>query len=160
MQAAARDATLEGGGANNELIDEAVERQVSRVVGLDAEFESSRMSYTDFRAVGTPEVFRDRSTPLNNRYDAGVDCFIDMNGNGVWNADAGAEGQGGAQDAVMYTMSVSYEPFFPVSGFIEFLRGGEIEAEATALSASTVLRNQPWDTQRVPPRICPPGVTW
>ena len=42
-----------------------------------------------------------------------VGGYVDENGNGSWDADIGKSGNGGANDVVMYTVSVEYDPLFP-----------------------------------------------
>lgn len=139
---AARDATLEGGAAAGATLDSTVATQVRRVTGQRATVAASRLSYTDFRGVGTPERFTDNGSPGNNRYDPG-ECFVDTNGNGSWDSDIGRSGQGGAQDAVLYKVTVTYPRLFPMAGMLGWSNTQEI-------SASTVLRNQPYADQVVP----------
>ena len=40
--------------------------------------------------------------------------FEDANANGTWDEDRGSDGQGGARDAVLYVVSVSYRRAFGV----------------------------------------------
>ena len=140
MQMAARNSTLESGLTSQTSIDNYVKNQVKLVVGSAATFTSSRLSYTDFSSVGTPERYVD--TNGNGKYDAG-ECFEDVNGNGQWDADLGKTGQGGADDAVLYTMTVSYKRMFPMAGMLGW------SANQT-ITASTVLRNQPYGSQATP----------
>jgi Flp pilus assembly protein TadG len=143
---AARDATLEGGGDAGVELDNKVATQVRLVTGERATFTPVRLSYTDFRGVGTAERFTDAGAPGNNRYDRG-ECFFDTNGNGVWDSDIGRSGQGGAQDAVLYRVTVSYPRLFPMPRMLGWSGTQEI-------SASTVLRNQPYADQVVPVVSC------
>jgi Flp pilus assembly protein TadG len=142
MQQAGRNSTLESGAGSATAIDNYVKNQVKRVVS-NAVFDPvpERKSYTDFGQVGNPEKFVDK-TPFNNKYDNG-ECYEDINGNGKWDADRGKSGQGGADDAVLYTVSVRYKRFFPMSNLFGW------SAEQT-VKASTVLRNQPFGDQPVP----------
>lgn len=66
--------------------------------------------------------------------------FEDANGNGLWDPDRGIVGQGGARDAVLYTVEVRYPRAFPVSGLIG------LDPEFVS-RAATVLRNQPFGSQ-------------
>lgn len=142
---AARDATLEGGAAAGTALDNAVAREVRKVAGRNATVAASRLSYTDFRGVGTPERFTDAGSPGNNRYDAG-ECFFDENGNGSWDSDVGRSGQGGAQDAVLYKVIVTYPRLFPMARMLGWTANQQI-------TASTVLRNQPFAGQIVPTAV-------
>ena len=84
----------------------------------------------------------------NGKYDKG-ECFEDVNGNGVWDSDMGEGGQGGADDAVLYTMTVSYNRLFPMAKMLGW-------SATQTITASTVLRNQPYGTQSTstPQTIC------
>jgi hypothetical protein len=76
--------------------------------------------------------------------------FEDVNGNDTWDADRGADGMGGARDAVLYTATLSYPRAFPLMGLLGF------DNTVTA-RARTVLRNQPYGNQDVTVAIghCP-----
>jgi len=82
-------------------------------------------------------VFTD--TNGNGECDAG-EPYEDVNRNNVWDRDGANAGQGGAKDATLYTVTMSYPRFFPVYKLV----GG---SDTTRISASTVLRNQPYGEQ-------------
>jgi Flp pilus assembly pilin Flp len=142
LEDAGRDSTLQTGAINTASLDAQVQSIVRKVVGPSATFTPLRLSYTNFSDIGTPERFVDLA-PLNNRYDAG-ECFEDVNGNGVWDADRGRTGQGSAQDAVVYRITVAYPRLFPMAGLLGW-------SETQEIRASTVLRNQPFAPQTIPP---------
>ncbi len=146
LQDAGRDAGLESGSLNLSTIDTYVEDQVKSVVP-GAEFTYERRNYQEFGDVGEPEDFTDSND--NGVYDDD-ECFIDSNGNEAWDSDKGKSGLGGANDIVLYTVTVSYDRLFP----FWHLAGGERSAE---VKASTTLRNQPFGTQAERPsvQICP-----
>jgi Flp pilus assembly protein TadG len=146
MQMAARNSTLESGLTSQAAIDAYVENQVKSLVGPGATYTVNRLSYTDFSHVGKAEPYTD--TNGNGQYDKG-ECFEDDNGNGQWDSDMGKGGQGGADDAVLYTMTVSYNRLFPMARMLGW------PAKQT-ISAATVLRNQPYSAQNTstPPTIC------
>lgn len=147
VEDAGRRSTLQSGTANISSIDAAVTKVVRPILGNDAVFTPGRTSYTTFSDVGTPERFVDKA-PFNNKYDPG-ECFEDANGNGVWDADRGKNGQGNAQDIVVYKISVSYPRMFPMAGLLGW-------PENETVGASTVLRNQPWAAQAIPTvNVCP-----
>jgi Flp pilus assembly protein TadG len=141
MQMAARNSTLESGLTSQSTIDDYVEDQLTFVVGSSATFDSTRKSYSDFSKVGTAERYTD-TAPVNGRYDPG-ECFEDVNANGRWDSDLGKAGQGGAQDAVLYTMTVTYNRLFPMASLLGW-------SSQQSISASTVLRNQPYGNQVLP----------
>jgi Flp pilus assembly protein TadG len=141
MQQAGRNSTLETGASTTSAIDDYVKNQVKKVTGPNVTFTPVRKSYADFASVGKAENFVDK-VPKNNKYDAG-ECFEDVNGNGVWDSDLGKSGQGGADDAVLYTMTVSYKHLFPVAKLLGWTANQSV-------TASTVLRNQPYGDQVAP----------
>jgi hypothetical protein len=138
---AGRDNTIEG--SDTSAIDAQVQGQVKPVAGGYADFESERLSYTNFSEVGLAEEYVDANA--NDEYDVG-ECYEDMNGNAQWDADMGTIGQGGASDVVLYRMTVSYPRMFPMAGFLGW-------DENVSISASTVLRNQPYGAQTDTPSV-------
>lgn len=92
--------------------------------------------YQNFSDIGKPEPFTDQA-PFNGRYDAG-EPFVDVNGNGKWDADMGAAGVGGPGAVVVYR--VSYD--WPIlTGLMKPLLG---DAGVVHLSVSTAARNEPF----------------
>jgi hypothetical protein len=67
--------------------------------------------------------------------------FEDLNNNGNWDADRGTAGQGGARDAVLYNVTISYPRLFPVARLIPG------QSDTFTMTATTVLRNQPYGLQ-------------
>lgn len=140
IQKAARDSSIEGAYSREAALDARV-TEVVRDIAPDAVLTFKRRSYTNFSDVGQPEDFTDS--------DGDGTCndgepYEDANGNGTWDANgSGSEGFGGARDAVLYTVTVSYERYFPAWK----LMGADDRA---TMQASTVLRNQPYDLQQVP----------
>ncbi|GAA0279346.1 hypothetical protein GCM10009127_20580 [Alteraurantiacibacter aestuarii] len=136
IQKAARDSSIEGGPATSATIDARVTRSVQNLVG-NATFEFERDAYTNFADISRPEDFTD----LN---DDGVcnagEPFEDVNGNNSWDSDRGTAGGGGARDAVLYTVSVTYDRKFPLHMMIGL-------PPTVTTVARTVLRNQPYATQ-------------
>lgn len=141
---AARSSTLERNNESQAEMDEKVLEQIQAVnPGATATFD--RKSFKNFSDANAPEKFTDGNN--NGKCDAG-EQYEDLNNNNSWDKDAGANGQGGASDAVIYTVSVQYPRLFPLAGFI----GG---SNVVDMKAQTVLRNQPFSTQAAPKaRIC------
>ena len=132
--------------ANKPLLT-AVLQAVKNVNG-NAGFVSgypTRKSYATFGYI-SPESFVD--TNGNGKRDAG-ECYTDVNGNSTWDADPGVSGNGGAGDTVLYTASITYTRLFPMSIWMGWSR-------TATLSASTVLKNQPWAAQAssTPATVC------
>jgi hypothetical protein len=155
VQKAARDSTIEGAADNAATIDGRVVAMVGKLVKNMAQNCSAdaaapswcalRENYDKFTEVG-PEPLDD--TNHNGVRDAG-ECFVDTNGNGVWDQDPGATGQGGANDVTLYTMRIRYPHVFPVARLLGWT--GPMEIKAT-----TLLKNQPYATQsdQTNVRIC------
>ena len=135
VQKAGRDSGIEGGATQISTLDANVQTAV-RVWSKPAPFSSTRRNYDTFTEVA-PEPFID--TNGNGVRNPG-ECFTDQNINGVWDADPGAAGQGGAGAVTLYTMTVTYPRLFPVWGFFGVAR-------SQSISASTLLKNQPYATQ-------------
>lgn len=142
VQKAARDSTIEGGGSNINTIDTKV-KTLLQTVAANATFKSERFTFYDFNEVGPPEPFNDANA--NGQWDT-TECFEDTNGNGYWE---GKPGQGGADDIVQYTMTMTYPEILPLSKFLNWPALNQI-------SATTTLRNQPFGQQtRASGTICP-----
>lgn len=136
---AARSSTLERNNQDQTAVDDRV-RQRILAVNPSAEVTFERRSYKHFSNANSPEKFTDSNR--NGQCDAG-EQFEDANGNTEWDADAGSAGQGGASDAVIYTVRVRFPRFFPLTAFI----GGD---KVQLMAAQTVLRNQPFAAQAQP----------
>lgn len=135
---AGRDSALENGTALGPTLDARVENAVHKVAG-NATLSFSRNSFRNFSdaAASQPEDFTDTDgdgTCNNN------EPYEDANNNSVWDADGGDDSQGGAKDAVVYTATATYPRLFPVSGLIGL-------PDTVTLTATTVLRNQPFSDQ-------------
>jgi Flp pilus assembly protein TadG len=149
LQKAARDATLETGlaTATQTTLDDKVKSQV-RALANNSTITFSRRYYRSFTNAAANQFEPYTDTNGNGTCNGG-EPYQDNNNNSVWDATGGNTGQGGAKDAVLYTVTVSYPRFFPVYRFV----GG---SNTTVLTASTVLRNQPYGDQAVPTvRNCP-----
>lgn len=136
VEQAARLNTLETNATSQTHIDDAVRAQVGRVARY-GNLAFSRQSYQDFSAVGTPEDFTD--TNGDGIRNPG-ECFQDANGNGSWDADRGSSGQGGANDVVLYRVSLTFNRLFPLWKMLG-------ESQSKTITVATTLRNQPYGTQ-------------
>jgi hypothetical protein len=136
VQQAARGASVQSGAGNPATADAAVTAAVRAIVP-NAELAFSRRAYSTFSDVNRPEDFTDidKDGVCNNG-----DPFEDANGNGTWDEDRGTAGGGGARDAVLYVVDVSYPRAFGVAQFVGL-------SETFTTQAVTVLRNQPWEAQ-------------
>lgn len=131
----ARLATLEDYADDQDALDENVRGRVLAVFkNADVEFE--RLAYESYDQVGKPEPLTDNNG--NGVWDTG-ECFEDMNATGSWEADRGSSGNGGADDVVLYTVSMTFNRVLPVWKMLG-------QPQEKTLAASTVLRNQPYNS--------------
>jgi Flp pilus assembly pilin Flp len=137
LQQAARASTIEGAGSNLTNIDAIIGTTIHHAVP-HVKLTFTRRSYTNFSDVSMAEDFTDADG--NGVCDNG-EAFEDANGNGSWDSDRGLLGQGGARDAVLYTVTMTYPRMFPVASLIGM-------SPNVSTSAATVLRNQPYAEQK------------
>lgn len=136
IQKTARDSSIEGASGNQSTLDGKI-TTVVQAIAPGAALTFKRRAYQNFSDVARGEDYTD--TDLNGICDKG-EPYEDANNNNTWDSLAGADGFGGARDAVHYTVTVNFERIFPAYAFI----GG---SKMAALTAETVLRNQPYATQ-------------
>ena len=136
VQKTARDSTIENADVSLKDIDNRVEKAVLALMP-NADLKFDRKSYSNFGDVAVPEDFKDINGDgtCNNG-----EPYEDANGNDFWDEDRGREGLGGARDAVLYTVSISYPRAFGVAKMLGASDNFEMEA-------ATVLRNQPFSDQ-------------
>jgi len=142
---AGRSSSLQAAQAGQTAIDATVSSQIHAIIP-SASVTFSRRNYVNFSDRGRPEDFTDANG--NDAYDPG-ECFTDENDNAQWDTDVSKDGQGGANDVVLYTANVDYRGVLP-----DFSTLGMTGLRT--ISASTTLRNQPFSVQtaRVSHRIC------
>ena len=145
MQKAARDASLETGtqSSTQNVIDAVVTEQVQRLA-KNATVTITRTNFRDYTKAATAvkEPFTDSSigSPYRNGTCDHGEPYQDNNNSGSWDIDNGKNGQGGAQDTVIYSAQVSYPRLFP------FMKAVGLPANVT-ITASTALVNQPYGDQ-------------
>lgn len=140
VQKIARDSALESGSGSSaqNALDDKVRGQ-AKALANNAQVEVTRRFYRTFTdaAAARAEIWTD--TNGNGTCDE-EEPYEDANRNGAWDADGGDAGQGGAKDATLYTVAVTYPRLFPFYN----VAGG---SRTTKITASTVLRNQPYSDQ-------------
>ena len=134
VEKAARDSSLETG--NTSLADAAVEGVIGKVLP-GAVVTSTRESYYDFSDIDRPEPWNDAN---NDGACSTGETFVDENGNGSWDEDVGSTGNGGANDVVVYKVTVTYEPVFKVPLV-------PLDWNTREITSTAVHRNQPFATQ-------------
>ncbi|MBX3594079.1 TadE/TadG family type IV pilus assembly protein [Sphingomonas sp.] len=156
VQKTARDSTLESGSDADAqaALDEKVRMQI-KALANNATIDITRRYYRTFTDAAAARAETWTDTNSNGVCD-GSEPYEDANNNNVWDRDGADNGQGGAKDATLYTVTVTYPRMFPLYNFIGVSR-------TTKLTATTVLRNQPYGDQSTyataTVRNCPPAVT-
>jgi hypothetical protein len=144
VQKAGRDLTLESAGSREAEIDARVRAQIETLMPSGAEVRFEKLAHADFADIGEPETILGddpQGAPGHGVCEAAKnERYVDANGNSRWDADRGKVGIGGARDAVLYTVVVTYPRLLPMYS----LAG--LPNEVT-VEASTVLRSQPFDEQ-------------
>lgn len=122
--------------ADTTKADAYVTAMVQRVAP-GAEVKFKRSSYYDFADLKRAEAWNDKNA--NGKCDNG-ETYTDENRNGQWDADVGTSDNGGGNDVVLYTATVTYTPVF----IVPFMPGSTSQR---TLTASTVRKNQPYALQ-------------
>lgn len=143
LEQAARQVTVSS-TSNTASIAAQVRKQVQRILPRAA-VSVTPSSYYDFAHVGKPEPITTDTAPLGT-YNQG-DCFQDLNGNGVWDADAGSTGTGGSEDVVYYNAVVTYPNLLPVARLLGL-------SGTTTITGTTMMKNQPYASQPDPVVVC------
>lgn len=142
MESAVREASrfgITGYAEDGETREEGITRIMqAQSHGLlnPAKIVIDTLVYSQFDKIGQPEPYTDANA--NNQYDSG-EAFVDVNGNGEWDPDMGATGAGDAGDVVIYRVTYPWQMFTPFAQSL-FPNQGQI-----TLSASMVVRNEPYD---------------
>lgn len=123
------------GVSREEVIKDLVGENTLGLVDMSKTAVTTK-TYSSFAEVGRPEPFGDGND--NDVCDAG-ESYTDVNGNGAWDDDMGADGAGGPGDVVLYTISFEWDFLTPIPGQV-FGQDGTIP-----MNASVVVRNEPWD---------------
>lgn len=135
VQKAARDSSLES--ANTATADSMVSEMVAPVLP-GATFTSKRTSYYDFADIGRPEKWNDAN---NDGTCNSGELYVDEIENGRWDQDVGASGNGGANDVVVYSVSVTYDPTFKIPFLPE-------QWATRTLKSTAIKKNQPFANQK------------
>lgn len=140
IQKAARDSSVEDADA---VVDGRVISAV-RAIAPDASLTFHRSAYDSYANVAKPEDFTDLD---NDGTCNNGEPFEDANGNNAWDRDRGTSGFGGARDAVLYEVTVTYDRPFPITRLVPGM------SHQVSTVARTVLRNQPFGMQQTTTRV-------
>jgi Flp pilus assembly protein TadG len=105
----------------------------------------SKKNYTDYSRIDAAEKI---TTDVDNDgvLDIG-DCWLDEDGNGEFGVNEGAEGLGGADDGVYYTVTLTLPRLFPLASMIGL-------PEDQTITVRTLVINQPYGTQETRETVC------
>ena len=140
VQKAARDSSLESAAVGNVdgAIDATVREQVHNL-HHEATFAASRRYYRTFSdaAAAKEETYTDGN---GNHTCDDNEPYLDTNNNNHWDRDGADNGQGGAKDRTLYTVSITYPRLLPLATWIGL-------PAVVKQQASTILENQPYSEQ-------------
>jgi hypothetical protein len=145
----ARQATVEvpaisGTGTVEQRLNAAIQGRMGKLVKRGT-YTIGKKSYYDFTSIGKPEkIVTDVNG--NGRIDTG-DCWQDNNRNGTWDSDSGKDGMGGADDVVVYTVTLDMPRLLPLGRLIGL-------PNTQRVMVKTTVRNQPYANQASPPVDC------
>lgn len=141
---ASRRATI--GDRTAAQIDQIIKDRVAMLSNAMNVKRIKKENFYNFTNVGKPEkITFDKNN--NNVYDAADDCYEDANNNGVYDVNMNT-GLGTADDIVRYTVEVEYPNVMPVNALMGW-------GTKQYITASTVLRNQPFTSRAMPTVRCP-----
>lgn len=132
----ARDAST--GEMTVAQIEQAVTDGLDTLILKNATIDVTTQSYFDFTNIGKPEKLT-TDVNSNGTVDPG-DCFIDNNGNDIFDTDYGIAGTGGPDDIVSYQIEITSPRLFPLASMIGL-------SDTMKVSNSTAVRNQPFGAQ-------------
>jgi Flp pilus assembly protein TadG len=138
VQKAARRATV--GGQTPAQIDDYVRAQLTQF-SKNATVTITKTNYYEFSGIGKPEKLT-LDANSNSAWDTG-DCYQDLNNNGTWESVAGRTGLGGSDDVVYYKVAVDFPRLLPLTKIMGW-------SNMSQVTATTVMRNQPYGAQIVP----------
>lgn len=145
LQEAARNSALQVGSVATQqaAIDAEVSTQVKRL-NKNAVVTFKRRFYKTFDAANKKKHENDINSAVPAKNNDGLceigESYLDANNNDTYDSDGGNNGQGGAQDMVIYRVTVTYPRLFPLAGLIGL-------PSNVVVSAQTVMQNQPYSAQ-------------
>lgn len=131
-------------------VEDSVNKRLDPVLlsGVDVNVETK--SYYQFTGIGKSE--RITVDANNNGQLEESDCFIDENSNASFDSDIGLDGLGGANDVVVYKITIESRNLTPMSSFLGLENDFSVVARSTG-------RNQPFaaQVQHQPQEYCVSG---
>lgn len=132
------------GDTIEEQIDSALQERMDVLVH-GGTFAIDKSAYHQFSRMGRPEKLT-RDPDGDGQVDPG-DCWRDDVPNGEFDTDSGRTGTGGADDIVMYEVTVVTPRIVPIANFIGL-------PDDYTITVNTAIRNQPYADQAQPGVAC------
>lgn len=159
LEARARAASLDG--ATESQFDTEIREAMYRILPKYAEDEDnvilSKKNYTDYSRIDAPEnITTDHNGngvldgPADWDGDGVIDtgdCWMDEDNNGSFGINQGADGLGGADDGVYYTVTLQFPRLFPLASMMGL-------PEQQSVTVKTLVINQPYGTQAERAIVC------
>jgi hypothetical protein len=105
----------------------------------------TKKNYTDYSRIDAAEKIT-TDVDEDGELDVG-DCWLDEDGNGEYGTNEGADGLGGADDGVYYTVTLTFPRLFPLASMIGL-------SEDQTITVRTLVINQPYGTQEARETVC------
>ena len=140
VEQAGRESTLET--AKKKDIEKKVKAEIA-LVAPQAKVKLNWRSHGSYTEIGGFENFTDMN---NDGVCNNGEPFEDANGSGKHDKKDGKNGMGKAQDAVVFTVTATYDRIFPLPSLDGFTKTNTIET-------GTVLRNQPYREKSKKPKV-------
>lgn len=141
---ASRRATV--GDKTGDQIDQILKDRVGMLSNAANVKEIKKENFYNFTNVGKAEKITNDVAPIGV-YNAATDCYEDANNNGVYDINMN-NGLGTADDIVRYSITVEYPNIMPVNSVLGW-------GTKQTITASTVMRNQPFTSRAMPTIRCP-----
>ncbi|AEG48251.1 hypothetical protein Sphch_0556 [Sphingobium chlorophenolicum L-1] len=143
LERASRLSTIQT--VNSTAVEADIEATIKRIVP-SATISTSKSSFYQYSNINAMERLT-KDVNNNGTLDSG-DCWEDVDNNGSRNvATTGLNGIGGADDIVRYNTVVTYNRILPLYRFIGI-------GNTATLTASTMMRRQPYEVQTIPTPKC------
>lgn len=147
LEAEARSASLDG--STESQFDSDIRTAMYEILPDYARNEEnitlSKKNYTDYSRIDAAEKM---TSDVNNNgvLDVG-DCWLDEDENGEYGTNEGADGLGGADDGVFYTVTLELPRLFPLASMIGL-------SANQSVTVRTLVINQPYGTQETRSTVC------
>jgi Flp pilus assembly protein TadG len=141
---ASRRATV--GDKTGEQIDQIFKDRVGMLSNAANVKQIKKENFYNFTNVGKPEKITTDVAPIGV-YNAATDCYEDANNNSAYDTNMNS-GLGTADDIVRYSVTVEYPNIMPVNKVLGW-------GTKQTITASTVMRNQPFTSRAMPTIRCP-----